>query len=1157
MKNTYVKEIATALSEKHAALMVGAGFSKNAEKLTVTDKRFLNWNELSDMFYDLIHGDENGGKEYCSSLRLAQEVETSFGRPKLEVILKDAIPDLDYGPSELYKNLMELPWVDVFTTNYDTLLERAADTVTSRRYNVVVSQEDLVNSNDAPRIIKLHGSFPSNRPFIITEEDYRTYPYKFAAFVNTVQQALLENVFCMIGFSCEDPNFVKWIGWIHDNLGRSSSQKLYMISVTSVSKARTKLLSEQNIIVVDLEEMYPSTTVPNRIKFFLDELKTVIDQKSGKDEWFSLSGIRLSIKTDINQKTELLKGLNESYPGWIFLPWKMKSKVKIILGELEIPGNINEYSDEEQISYIYQYLKFSDIAGRPLLLQITSRIFDIINKIDSNGKLNDYRLQYIRLQLLRSFRELAQWDNYTKCRKDIKEDLLKYEDKQFLYACDWWKSLYRFEAEGLADKLDKWVLSKGDLYWPLIKASMYAILADFSKAEEVLATNLILVRRKLFKSLKKEYLSSIEDSCVSLINYVRQSSLINQINFSMQPMEHSINESDLSWWEENDRYCLWVNSKDVEIIDGEIINFDLSTTYTTHLGVNNEKIFYALEYLRFIEQSGHPFRLGNVTNTKGLEGVLNRLAPYYPNWCMIHMLIAQDDKHFDLLFGRIQLSGMSQKEVDDVVDEYEKFLYILLKNVDPSNYYSASSIYEHSSAVILDIIARLCYKCSVVKLDALLDVLLEISRGVSRVNFRGFKKVFKGLFGAYSDEQLRERIGKILMFPMLSDRVYDYIDPICYVSLSIEKQKIELTPETYENVLFEIKKSINKGNAEQKSCAVNRLVFMGQIIALNDSDKNLLFNLLENSNDLEEKEFLYFLKPDCKSQMAMYIFNNTIDSLKNDADNKGSFSGGGSLFGKVFYVLDDIDMDSIDYIRAVDSINKFAYKNCNWALKHAQVNAEERLYASFLLLVRLTIRKNSLTENDRRVVSETLMTFKTYYGDSSLAINLFNNDFIENGEAYDVQKYQDKLWLSDKKSIHLLEGYYESIKESDVSQGRGKTTLDFWNQIFYFSVFKLYGGISELLLPSLKLCCSLLKFKMPKKEELNLLLSVLGQLVNITSLSNVSFENEAIYRFQCRVYACRIAQILYKNGIEDESISNWKETTENKEEFSEIRKIEF
>ena len=184
----YIREIAEALSENHAALMVGAGFSKNAEKVSITDKKFLNWNELSDLFYETVYGKEGPGKQYNSSLRLAQEVEITVGRPKLEKIIKDAVPDLEYAPSEVYVKLMEMPWKDVFTTNYDTLLERAADKVTNRRYNVVICQEDLVNSNNAPRILKLHGSFPSYRPFIITEEDYRTYPVKFAAMVNTVQK---------------------------------------------------------------------------------------------------------------------------------------------------------------------------------------------------------------------------------------------------------------------------------------------------------------------------------------------------------------------------------------------------------------------------------------------------------------------------------------------------------------------------------------------------------------------------------------------------------------------------------------------------------------------------------------------------------------------------------------------------------------------------------------------------------------------------------------------------------------------------------------------------------------------------------------------------------------------------------------------------------
>lgn len=336
MVNTYIRDISEALVQGHAALMVGAGFSKNAKKITATDKRFLDWKELSDLFYASLYGEDGGpGKEYCSSLRLAQEVETISGRPRLDSILKEAAPDLDYAPTELYTRLMDLPWKDVFTTNYDTLLERAADAVTSRRYHVVASQEDLVNSNDVPRIIKLHGSFPSHRPFIITEEDYRTYPVRFAPLVNTVQQSLLENVFCMVGFSCEDPNFLKWIGWIHDNLGKSSSQKIYMISVTPILEAKVKLLFEQNIVVVDLTTIWGDKDVAGRMAAFVDALHKKVKNKEAEDTWFSANKLSKKWQETIAGRISLLQKLNETYPGWIVLPWKMKNRVSYVLFELD------------------------------------------------------------------------------------------------------------------------------------------------------------------------------------------------------------------------------------------------------------------------------------------------------------------------------------------------------------------------------------------------------------------------------------------------------------------------------------------------------------------------------------------------------------------------------------------------------------------------------------------------------------------------------------------------------------------------------------------------------------------------------------------------------------------------------------------------------
>lgn len=709
----YIKEIAEAMSANHAAVMIGAGFSKNADKISSTDKWFKNWNELSDMFYETVYGNAGPGKEYNSSLRLAQEVEITVGRPKLENILKEAVPDEDYGPSEVYTKLMELPWRDVFTTNYDTLLERAADKVSKRRYNVVVNQEDLVNSNDAPRILKLHGSFPSQRPFIITEEDYRTYPIKFAAMVNTVQQALLENVFCMIGFSCEDPNFLSWIGWIHDNLGKSSSQKIYMISIEHISEAKQKLLFDKNIIVVDLQELYPEKEIPERLKSFFENLRKLIEEKDKKDQWFDLSEIAISAENSFEEKTKKLKVLNNSYPGWIFLPWKMKYKVNRVLEELDDEWDffakkekLVDISFSMQIEYMYEYVKFLNIVGRPIILETAEKFWDILENSKEKEEKTEYKIQYIYLQLLRAYRELADWEKYDLCRAKILESTLKYEEKQFLYSNDWWMKMYRFKDVNLIDLLNKWDLAQGDLYWPIIKSSMYAIAGEKVKGEQILGEILPKIRQQLVKNSKDEYLCSIEECIVSLLNFMRQGDW--QVNLDAE-MEACIQTGDVNWWGENEEYCSHLNEKEDKKPETSVqTNYDLSITYTSHMGRCNSKIYYALDYLRFLEQTGHPFRIQMVTNTKGFQRVIETLYLYYPQWCLIQILIAQNEKELDMLFGRNKLSGMTQEEVDNCIQEYIKALDLVSKNIKPENANWSTSVYDNSAKILPQIISRLC-----------------------------------------------------------------------------------------------------------------------------------------------------------------------------------------------------------------------------------------------------------------------------------------------------------------------------------------------------------------------------------------------------------------------------------------------------------------
>ena len=113
-----------------------------------------------------------------------------------------------------------------------------------------------------PRIVKLHGTFPSNPPFIFTGEDFRTYPRRFAAFVNLAQQAMMENVFCLLGFSGDDPNFLYWSGWVRDHLA-DSAPRIYLCGLMGLSDSQRRFLHRRNVTPIDLNPLFPAEEFSN------------------------------------------------------------------------------------------------------------------------------------------------------------------------------------------------------------------------------------------------------------------------------------------------------------------------------------------------------------------------------------------------------------------------------------------------------------------------------------------------------------------------------------------------------------------------------------------------------------------------------------------------------------------------------------------------------------------------------------------------------------------------------------------------------------------------------------------------------------------------------------------------------------------------------
>ena len=283
----------------NAALMVGAGMSRNATPRLCSIPQFPTWGELMRPIIDRLYPIASTAEDVrdresirataiSSALRLAQEFVAAFGEVEIESLLRTVVPDEDYAPSDLHKRLLRLRWADVFTTNWDTLLERCADEAMPGWYELVRTPADLPLC-PRPRIVKLHGTLGSVRPYILTEEHFRTYPGRFAPFVNTVRQSIMENVLCLIGFSGDDPNFLQWSGWVRDQLG-PQAPFIYLVSLAPIRSAHRAVLMERRVVPIDLSVIFPPDThdwQPKALEWFLINLEA--GRPRDPREWPSLA----------------------------------------------------------------------------------------------------------------------------------------------------------------------------------------------------------------------------------------------------------------------------------------------------------------------------------------------------------------------------------------------------------------------------------------------------------------------------------------------------------------------------------------------------------------------------------------------------------------------------------------------------------------------------------------------------------------------------------------------------------------------------------------------------------------------------------------------------------------------------------------------------
>lgn len=344
------------------AIMVGAGFSRCAATTMDKSKVLPLWGNLAKKINSAL-----GESGHTDPLRLAQMYQDYFGKQQLYDLLKNEIDDEIWEPAELYQQLLTLPWTEVLTTNWDTLLERAARNIHEPIYDLVSKQEDLASCY-SPRIVKLHGTINISNDLIFTQEDYRCYPQKYGIFVNFVRQVFVENELCLIGFSGDDPNFLQWIGWVRDNL-QTNVRRIYLVGALNLSAAKRKYLESLNVAPIDLSalvadidnrdlqhktaiELFLSKLSQLEVKKFWDWQPTSLYKLCNDDSIDMVSG-----KVDIAPE-EILSTLikdRESYPEWIICPNPLRSMIENQLSEFRaIVSDLSELNEIIRSRMLYE-----------------------------------------------------------------------------------------------------------------------------------------------------------------------------------------------------------------------------------------------------------------------------------------------------------------------------------------------------------------------------------------------------------------------------------------------------------------------------------------------------------------------------------------------------------------------------------------------------------------------------------------------------------------------------------------------------------------------------------------------------------------------------------------------------------------------------------
>jgi uncharacterized Rossmann fold enzyme len=192
----FIKDYVRDLNNRSAAIFAGAGLSVPAG--------YVNWSQLMEEIAKDLNLDIQSETDLVS---LAQYHENeNQTRSKLNRKILEEFKE-ETEETDNHRIISRLPISSVWTTNYDTLIERAFSNE-NRITDVKYDKKQLLTTKPKRDVViyKMHGDVSHPASAIITKEQYEKYHQTHEGFINALSGELTTKTFLFIGFSFTDPN---------------------------------------------------------------------------------------------------------------------------------------------------------------------------------------------------------------------------------------------------------------------------------------------------------------------------------------------------------------------------------------------------------------------------------------------------------------------------------------------------------------------------------------------------------------------------------------------------------------------------------------------------------------------------------------------------------------------------------------------------------------------------------------------------------------------------------------------------------------------------------------------------------------------------------------------------------------------------------------